>query len=63
MGRVQNIACQGLYYFEVFIPQASIRYGSCLLDSFFLDMSFQMHFAGKLDGFDKKLSTLYKEDI
>jgi hypothetical protein len=26
--RVQNIACQALCYFEVCIPQASIRYGS-----------------------------------
>jgi hypothetical protein len=28
---------------------------SCLLDSYFLDRSFQIHFAGKLDGFDKKI--------
>ncbi len=61
--RVQNIACQGLCYFEVCIPQASVRYGSCLLDSYFLDRSFQMHFAGKPDGFDKNWSTMYKEKI
>jgi hypothetical protein len=47
------IACQALYYFGVCIPVASIRYGSCLLDSFFLDRSFQIYFVGKLDGFDK----------
>jgi hypothetical protein len=50
--RVQNIACQALCYFEVCIPQASIRYGSCLLDSCFLDRSFKVHFLSKLDGFD-----------
>jgi hypothetical protein len=51
--RVQNIACHALCYFEVCIPQASIRYSSCLLDSYTLDGSFQMHFVGKLDGLDK----------
>ncbi len=54
----QNMACQGLCYFEVCIlytssPQASIRYGSCLLDSYFLDWYFQMHFVCQLDGFHK----------
>jgi hypothetical protein len=49
----QKIACPGLCYFEVCIPPASIRFGSCLLDSYFLDRSFQMHFAGELYGFDK----------
>ncbi len=40
---VYNIACQTLCYFEVCINQTSIRYGSCLLDSYFLDRSFQMY--------------------
>jgi hypothetical protein len=35
------------------VHQTTIRYGSCLLDSYFLDRSFKMYFAGKLDGFDK----------
>jgi hypothetical protein len=60
--RVQNIACQALYYFEVFIQQGNIRYGSCVLDSYLLDRSFQIHFACKLDGFDKNRSTTYKEE-
>ncbi len=47
------IACQALYYFGVCMPLASIRYGSCLLNSFFMDRSFQMHFVGKLDGLIK----------
>jgi hypothetical protein len=47
------VPCQALCYFVVCIPLASIRNGSCLLDSYFLDRSFQMHFVGKLDGLIK----------
>jgi hypothetical protein len=32
-------------------------------NSCFLDRSFKMHFIGKLDGFDKNLNTIYKEEI
>jgi hypothetical protein len=49
---------------KVYIPQDIIRYGSCLLDSYLLYRSFQMHFVGKLDDFEKKnLNKLYKGEI
>ncbi len=31
--------------------------------TYFLDRSFQMHFAGKQNGFDKNWNTMYKEEI
>ncbi len=34
---------QAFFYFEICIPQSSVRYGSWLLDSNFLDRSFLMH--------------------
>ncbi len=39
----------GAAHFEVCLTQDNIRYDSCLLSSYFLDKSFQMHFVGKLD--------------
>ncbi len=43
----------GAAHFEVYRTQGNIRYGSCLLNYYFLDKSFQMHFLGELDGFDR----------
>jgi hypothetical protein len=54
---------QALCYFVVCIPVASTRYSSCLLDSFFLDRSFQIYIVGKLDGLIKIEAQFTKEEI
>jgi hypothetical protein len=41
-------------FLSICLSQDNIRYDSCPLNYYFLDKSFQMHFVGKLDGFELK---------